>query len=174
MNAPIVKSTTSRLRNGVAPTNNKWGQAPPRLLRRINEPFYVSKSSSYLARPQNFWNIRIHETKLLVLDQLKITYSNNEIMSFPNVIRPAFTHSTFFKTTIPLRTVQSSFPFQTRSMATVKDSIPHMIRTAEDSRQQGVWTAHLSKIEQVNSKIRLLRLSLPREGVGAWLEHRRC
>ncbi|KIW17238.1 hypothetical protein PV08_04429 [Exophiala spinifera] len=49
-------------------------------------------------------------------------------------------------------------------MATVKDSIPHIIRTAEDPRQQGVWTARLSKIEQVNSKIRLLNLSLPREG----------
>ncbi|KAK6379942.1 hypothetical protein LTS17_006016 [Exophiala oligosperma] len=52
-------------------------------------------------------------------------------------------------------------------MATVKDSIPHMIRTAEDPRQQGVWTARLGKIEQVNSKIRLIRLNLPRDGVGA-------
>ncbi|KAK4936307.1 hypothetical protein LTR10_022784 [Elasticomyces elasticus] len=49
-------------------------------------------------------------------------------------------------------------------MATVKDSIPHIIRTAEDPRQKGVWTARLSKIEQVNSKIRLLRLSLPKDG----------
>ena len=63
-----------------------------------------------------------------------------------------------------------SFPFvYTRRMATVKDSIPHIIRTAEDPRQQGVWSARLSKIEQVNSKIRLLRLSLPKDGVGAFL-----
>lgn len=50
-------------------------------------------------------------------------------------------------------------------MATVKDTIPHIIRTAEDPRQLGIWSASLSKIEQVNPKIRLLRLSLPRDGV---------
>ncbi|KAK5271467.1 hypothetical protein LTR99_001377 [Exophiala xenobiotica] len=49
-------------------------------------------------------------------------------------------------------------------MATVKDSIPHIVRTAEDPRQKGVWSARLSRIDQVNSKIRLLRLSLPRDG----------
>ncbi|KAL2444396.1 hypothetical protein ABEF95_016521 [Exophiala dermatitidis] len=49
-------------------------------------------------------------------------------------------------------------------MATVKESIPHIIRTADDPRQQGVWTARISEIEQVNSKIRLLKLSLPRDG----------
>ncbi|KIX92150.1 uncharacterized protein Z520_12143 [Fonsecaea multimorphosa CBS 102226] len=49
-------------------------------------------------------------------------------------------------------------------MATVKDSVPHIIRTAEDPRQSGIWTARLSKIEHVNSKIRLLRLSLQRDG----------
>jgi hypothetical protein len=54
-------------------------------------------------------------------------------------------------------------------MASVKDSIPHIIRTAEEPRQQGVWSARLSKIEQINSKIRLLRLSLPKDGVGASL-----
>lgn len=52
-----------------------------------------------------------------------------------------------------------------RKMATVKDSIPHIIRTAEDPRQRGIWSARLSKIDQVNPKIRLLRLSLPRDGV---------
>lgn len=50
-------------------------------------------------------------------------------------------------------------------MATVNDSIPHVVRTAEDPRQQGVWTARLSRIEQVNPTIRLLRLSLPKDGV---------
>ncbi|ETI26387.1 hypothetical protein G647_03164 [Cladophialophora carrionii CBS 160.54] len=49
-------------------------------------------------------------------------------------------------------------------MASVKDSIPHIIRTAEEPRQQGVWSARLSKVDQVNSKIRLLRLSLPKDG----------
>ncbi|RVX66153.1 hypothetical protein B0A52_09882 [Exophiala mesophila] len=49
-------------------------------------------------------------------------------------------------------------------MATVKDSIPHIIRTADDPRQNGIWSARLSRIEQINSRIRLLRLSLPKEG----------
>ncbi|OAP63915.1 hypothetical protein AYL99_03142 [Fonsecaea erecta] len=49
-------------------------------------------------------------------------------------------------------------------MATVKDPVPHIIRTADDPRQTGVWTARLSRIEQINSKIRLLRLSLQRDG----------
>ncbi|OAL26141.1 hypothetical protein AYO20_10194 [Fonsecaea nubica] len=49
-------------------------------------------------------------------------------------------------------------------MATVKDSVPHIIRTAEDPRQRGIWTARLSKVEHINSKIRLLRLSLQRDG----------
>ncbi|EXJ88494.1 hypothetical protein A1O1_05424 [Capronia coronata CBS 617.96] len=49
-------------------------------------------------------------------------------------------------------------------MATLIDSIPHIIRTAEDPRQEGVWTARLSRIDQVNSKIRVLRLSLPKDG----------
>lgn len=53
----------------------------------------------------------------------------------------------------------------TRNMATVKDTIPHIVRTAEDPRQKGIWSANLSRIEQVNPKIRLLRLSLPRDGV---------
>lgn len=52
-------------------------------------------------------------------------------------------------------------------MATVKDSIPHVVRTAHEPRQDGMWTATLSKIEQINSTIRLLRLSLPKDGVGA-------
>ena len=55
--------------------------------------------------------------------------------------------------------------WQSRSMATVKDSIPHIIRTADDPRQNGIWSARLSRIEQINSRIRLLRLSLPKEGV---------
>ena len=53
----------------------------------------------------------------------------------------------------------------TRPMATVKDSIPHVVRTAHERRHSGSWVATLSKIEQVNSTIRLLRLSLPKEGV---------
>ena len=52
-------------------------------------------------------------------------------------------------------------------MATVKESIPHIIRTSEDPRQKGLWTARLSNIEQVNSRIRLLRFSVPKDGVGA-------
>ncbi len=56
-------------------------------------------------------------------------------------------------------------------MATVKDSIPHIIRTADDPRQNGVWSGRLSNIKQVNSRIRLLRLSLPKDGVGYLFLH---
>ena len=50
-------------------------------------------------------------------------------------------------------------------MATVKNSIPHTVRTAHERRHSGAWTATLSKIEDVNSIIRLLRLGLPKDGV---------
>ena len=50
-------------------------------------------------------------------------------------------------------------------MATVKDSIPHVIRTANDPRQSGLHDAIISDVQQVNSKIRLVKLSLPRDGV---------
>jgi hypothetical protein len=59
----------------------------------------------------------------------------------------------------------STFTACKRTMATVKDSIPHVIRTADDPRQSGVWPARLSKIDQINSSIRVLRLSLPKDGV---------
>lgn len=72
----------------------------------------------------------------------------------------AFTSSLTRISTIPLARRTGS-----RKMATVKDSIPHIVRTAHEPRQQGMWTATLSKIEQVNSTIRLLRLSLPKDGV---------
>src|SRR5271156_1372285 len=52
-----------------------------------------------------------------------------------------------------------------RAMASVVDSIPHTVRTAKDPRQAGLYDVTLSRIEQVNSRIRLLRLSLPRDGV---------
>src|ERR1700712_1469423 len=90
---------------------------------------------------------------------------------------------TFYRVTLgPVRSVLkplSQYPqsrpssplSHARNMATVKDSIPHILRTAEDPRQQGIWSARLSKIEQVNSKIRLLRLSLPKDGVGLFLAH---
>lgn len=57
-------------------------------------------------------------------------------------------------------------PTPVRTMATVKDHTPHTQRTANDPRQTGLFDATLSRIDQVNSKIRLLRLSLPIDGVG--------
>ncbi|KAK5106981.1 hypothetical protein LTS08_001106 [Lithohypha guttulata] len=45
-------------------------------------------------------------------------------------------------------------------MATVKDSIPHIVRTSADQRQRDMFRATIGRIEQVNSKIRLLRLYL--------------
>lgn len=62
----------------------------------------------------------------------------------------------------PVHLIRNHF---TRSMATVKDSIPHVVRTAHERRNSGSWSATLSNIEQINSTIRLLRLSLPKEGV---------
>ena len=52
-----------------------------------------------------------------------------------------------------------------RAMASVVDSIPHTVRTAKDPRQAGLYDVTLARIEQVNSRIRLLQLSLPRDGV---------
>src|SRR3954447_8271606 len=51
------------------------------------------------------------------------------------------------------------------AMASVIDSIPHTVRTAKDPRQADLYDVTLSRIEQVNSRIRLLRLSLSRDGV---------
>lgn len=53
-----------------------------------------------------------------------------------------------------------------RNMATVKDSVPHVVRTAHDQRQQGLYSATIGRIEQVNSGIRLFRLYLDPEQVG--------
>lgn len=45
-------------------------------------------------------------------------------------------------------------------MANVKDSIPHVVRTAADQRQRASYNANIGRIEQVNSTIRVLRLYL--------------
>lgn len=42
-----------------------------------------------------------------------------------------------------------------------KDSIPHEMRTAAEPRQNKLYTVHLTHVEQTNSTVRLLRLSLP-------------
>lgn len=52
-----------------------------------------------------------------------------------------------------------------RQMATVKDSIPHVVRTAADQRQRTLYGATIGRIEQVNSTIRLLRLYLDNDQV---------
>lgn len=55
-----------------------------------------------------------------------------------------------------------------RNMATVReDSIPHVVRTAADRRQRDMFSATIGRIEQVNSTIRLLRLYLDDDQVGA-------
>ena len=58
------------------------------------------------------------------------------------------------------------FRISARKMATVKDSIPHVVRTAKDERQRTMYSASIGRIEQVNSTIRLLRLYLDNEQVG--------
>ncbi|ETN37187.1 uncharacterized protein HMPREF1541_08177 [Cyphellophora europaea CBS 101466] len=46
-------------------------------------------------------------------------------------------------------------------MANVReDSIPHVVRTAHEQRQAGVWNATVSQIDEVNSSIRLIRLGI--------------
>lgn len=82
------------------------------------------------------------------------------------ILRRATSHShVLLRQHFPRTSTTSQLLRSRRTMATVKESIPHIIRTADDPRQQGVWTARISEIEQVNSKIRLLKLSLPRDGV---------
>lgn len=51
-------------------------------------------------------------------------------------------------------------------MATVSNSIPHIIRTAKDPRQEGLFNVHVSKVDQVNSSVRLIQLELPNTTVG--------
>ena len=41
------------------------------------------------------------------------------------------------------------------------DNVPHVIRTAADPRQSGMYTVFLSDVQQVNEDIRLIRLSIP-------------
>ena len=52
-----------------------------------------------------------------------------------------------------------------RTMASVVDAIPHMTRTATDPRQTGLYKVTVSKVDQVNAKIRLIQLALPKDGV---------
>jgi hypothetical protein len=46
-------------------------------------------------------------------------------------------------------------------MATVREHLPHTVRTANDPRQSGLFDTTISRIDEINSKIRLLRLRLP-------------
>lgn len=69
------------------------------------------------------------------------------------------------RTTVGKAAVRNSFT-PVRRMATVKDHIPHTQRTANDPRQTGLFDATISRIDQINSKIRLLRLSLAIDEVG--------
>ena len=40
------------------------------------------------------------------------------------------------------------------------DSIPHMVRTAQDPRQQELHRAAIAEVRQINSRIRLVRLEI--------------
>jgi hypothetical protein len=51
-------------------------------------------------------------------------------------------------------------------MVTASDSLPHIIRTAKDPRQDGLYSVTISKIDEVNSSVRLIQLALPNAGVG--------
>jgi hypothetical protein len=53
-----------------------------------------------------------------------------------------------------------------RTMATISKSTPHIVRTAKDPRQQGLHRVTVSKVEQVNSSVRLIQLEFPSTGVG--------
>lgn len=51
-------------------------------------------------------------------------------------------------------------------MAAVSDTIPHIVRTAQVPRQEGLHHVQVSKIDQVNSSVRLIQLQLPSTDVG--------
>lgn len=48
------------------------------------------------------------------------------------------------------------------------NNVPHVIRTAADPRQEGMYTVFLSDAQQVNEEIRLIRLSIPTSEVIAY------
>ena len=52
-----------------------------------------------------------------------------------------------------------------RSMASVSNSIPHIIRTAKDPRQHDLHRVIVSKVDEVNSSVRLVQLQFPNTGV---------
>jgi hypothetical protein len=52
-------------------------------------------------------------------------------------------------------------------MASVSDSVPHIVRTAKDPRQQSLFNVKVSEVDQVNSFVRLIQLELPKNGVGS-------
>ena len=66
---------------------------------------------------------------------------------------------------LKVRAAGTLLPPLSKSMATVKDSIPHVERTATDQRQSSMVHATIGRIEQVNSRIRLLRLYLDHDQV---------
>jgi CHAD domain-containing protein len=52
-------------------------------------------------------------------------------------------------------------------MASDTASIPHIIRTAKDPRQEGLHDVRVSKVDQVNSFVRMIQLALRNDGVGS-------
>ncbi len=51
-------------------------------------------------------------------------------------------------------------------MASVFNSVPHIIRTAKDPRQLDLHKVIVSKVDEVNSSVRLIQLQFPNTGVG--------
>lgn len=54
-----------------------------------------------------------------------------------------------------------------RRMAAISKSIPHLVRTARDARQEGLYNARISQVEQINPSVRLIKLELPSTSVGS-------
>jgi hypothetical protein len=52
-------------------------------------------------------------------------------------------------------------------MASASDSVPHIVRTAKDPRQQGLFNVKVSEVDQVNSLVRIIQLELPNNVVGS-------
>jgi hypothetical protein len=64
-------------------------------------------------------------------------------------------------------TVKRLVPGFYRQMATASSSVPHLERTKNDFRQEGLlYNAKISKVDEVNSSIRLIELALPHNEVG--------
>lgn len=51
------------------------------------------------------------------------------------------------------------------SSSSGKTSLPHLLRTAAEPRQNRLYNVHVSHVEQVNPSVRLFQLAIPPQNV---------